>query len=167
MRSSVSSRGRRRSAFGMVCLAGLLMTGGCSDRSRPVSTRSAEEYRGPASRAPAERPVATTATAATRPTSAPTTSAPAVRRVHVFVSGRVQRVGFRAFTQDQARRLGLTGYVLNLPDGRVEAVIEGRADRVARMLEHLKHGPAGARVDKLEVNDEAPKGSFTTFSIER
>lgn len=84
-------------------------------------------------------------------------------RVHVFISGRVQGVGFRAFTQSNARQLKLTGWVKNLTDGRVEAVIEGPADKVAELLDLLKRGPRWARVEKIEMKDETPKGDFKQF----
>ena len=85
------------------------------------------------------------------------------RRVHVFVTGRVQGVGFRAFTQHHARELALTGTVMNLPDGRVEAVIEGPAGKVAQLLKLIGRGPAPAEVEQLDVTDEPPKGDFDEF----
>jgi acylphosphatase len=88
-----------------------------------------------------------------------------VRRVHAIVSGRVQGVGFRAFTQEQATNLGLTGYVLNREDGSVEATIEGPTEKVKRLLELMKRGPEAARVDGLRVTDQSPKGEFKEFEI--
>ena len=87
------------------------------------------------------------------------------RRVHVFLTGRVQGVGFRNFTEGHARRLGLTGWVMNLRDGRVEAVVEGPTAGVAELLEKIKRGPRYARVDKMDVKDEKPTGEFETFSV--
>jgi acylphosphatase len=87
------------------------------------------------------------------------------RRVHAFISGRVQGVGFRAFTEEQARQRSLTGYVRNLPDGRVEAVIEGPGDQVAQMLEILKQGPPSARVEKLDITEERAGGDLDPFCI--
>jgi acylphosphatase len=104
--------------------------------------------------------------AASRPATAtaPTTaSAPAVRAVHVFVSGKVQGVGFRGWTVGEARKLKLTGWVKNLTDGRVEAVIEGTGKAVADLLEAMKKGPTTARVDDLKSTDETPTGQFKTF----
>ena len=86
-----------------------------------------------------------------------------LRRVHVFITGRVQGVGFRAFTQSNARGLKLTGWVKNLADGRVEAVIEGPADKVRELLDLVKRGPRWAKVDTLEMKDETPKGDFKQF----
>lgn len=81
------------------------------------------------------------------------------------VSGRVQGVGFRYFTQDTARREGVTGWVRNLPDGRVEALVEGDAEAVTRVERALRVGPRGARVDRVYVDDEDPTGAYTTFSV--
>ncbi|MCY2955096.1 MAG: acylphosphatase [Planctomycetota bacterium] len=88
-----------------------------------------------------------------------------VRRAFVIVTGRVQGVGFRAFAQEQARNLGLTGYVLNRADGSVEATIEGPTDKVKRLLELMKRGPETARVDGLRVTNQSPKGEFKAFEI--
>ncbi len=92
-------------------------------------------------------------------------AAPAAQRVHVFVSGRVQGVGFRAFTADHAEKRGLTGWVKNLNDGRVEAVVEGPTAKVAELLVLLKRGPMAAKVDKVEVTDEKPTGEFKSFDV--
>lgn len=75
---------------------------------------------------------------------------------HVHISGRVQGVFFRDFTRQQARTLGVTGWVRNLPDGRVEAVLEGTPDAVERMLDALRAGPPAARVDDIAVSEEPP-----------
>jgi acylphosphatase len=87
------------------------------------------------------------------------------RRVHVIVTGRVQGVGFRAFTQEQAVKLGVTGYVLNRSDGSVEAVAEGPAGAVSQLLNRLKRGPEPARVDGLRTTDETYRGEFADFAI--
>jgi len=82
-----------------------------------------------------------------------------------FIDGRVQGVFFRASTQRQARRLGLTGQALNLADGRVEVLACGAVDAIDKLEAWLEHGPSGARVDRLEVEavrpDEIPD-RFTT-----
>jgi acylphosphatase len=82
------------------------------------------------------------------------------------VSGRVQGVGFRWFTQDAASREGVTGWVRNLPDGRVEALVEGEAEAVTRVERALRSGPRGARVDDVSVDDQEP-GGYRRFTIER
>jgi acylphosphatase len=91
----------------------------------------------------------------------------AVCRVRVAVEGRVHGVNFRAVTREQARRLGLKGYVKNLPDGSVEAVIEGDPKGVKRLVEALRKGPQAAYVTGLCLEEEKPTGEFTDFEIRR
>ena len=88
-----------------------------------------------------------------------------MQRVHLFISGRVQGVGFRAFTQRNALQLQLAGWVRNLDDGRVEAVIAGPQDKVAGLLKLLERGPRGARVEKTEATEEVYQGEFETFKV--
>ena len=83
------------------------------------------------------------------------------------ISGRVQGVGFRWFTKDVAVREGVTGWVKNLPDGRVEALVEGDAEAVIRVERLLRHGPPGARVQSVATLTEEPSGAYRDFSIER
>lgn len=78
------------------------------------------------------------------------------RSVHVLASGRVQGVWYRGSTREQAKSLGLRGWVRNLADGRVEAVVSGPPDMVADMLEWMRRGPTAARVDDLQVEDCDP-----------
>jgi len=78
-------------------------------------------------------------------------------RAHVFVSGKVQGVYFRATTRDEARDLGVDGWVRNLDDGRVEAVFEGPEPDVEAMVEFCHEGSEAARVDDVEVSDEEPQ----------
>lgn len=87
------------------------------------------------------------------------------RRVRAVVRGRVQGVGFRYSTADAARRLGVAGHVRNLPDGSVEAVLEGADDDVAAVLTFLRAGPPAARVTAVTVTDVVPRGE-THFRIE-
>jgi acylphosphatase len=77
------------------------------------------------------------------------------RRVHVFVSGRVQGVFFRASTRDQGLHLGVSGWVRNMRDGRVEAVFEGDDEQVEKMLAWCQRGSHFSRVDDVEVAEEA------------
>jgi acylphosphatase len=72
---------------------------------------------------------------------------------HVRISGRVQGVFFRAWIREHADRLGVFGWIRNCPDGSVEGHVEGPEDRVAQVIQLLRRGPAGARVDNLEVSD--------------
>lgn len=75
------------------------------------------------------------------------------RTLHGFVSGRVQGVFFRAETRIQATALGLSGWVRNLPDGRVEVLISGPESAIEAMRKWLARGPAGARVDVLMLEE--------------
>ena len=87
------------------------------------------------------------------------------RRVYVLLSGRVQGVGFRKFTETQARRAKLTGFVRNLPDGRVEALAEGPPEAVAEWLGKVRRGPRAARVENVDIAEETPAGDFESFDI--
>lgn len=87
-------------------------------------------------------------------------------RAHIFVSGRVQGVFFRQNTRKKAQELGITGWVKNLPDGRVEALMEGEKDKVENLIEWLRKGPIIARVDGVEIFLEEYKGEFNDFIIE-
>lgn len=82
-----------------------------------------------------------------------------------LVSGRVQGVGFRFFTEDAAAREGLSGHARNLPDGRVEISVEGEAEAVARFERTIRHGPPGARVDEVTTETQPPTGRMTGFRI--
>lgn len=86
-------------------------------------------------------------------------------RARIFVRGLVQGVGFRWSMQQMARRFGVRGWVRNLPDGRVEAVIEGRRDRVEMLIEWAKRGPSGAEVWSVDIYWERYKGEFDDFYI--
>lgn len=79
-------------------------------------------------------------------------------RTRVVIDGVVQGVWFRASTQREANALGLAGWVRNLSDGRVEAVFEGTAPAVARMLDWCRRGPDRAIVTSVEIADETPEG---------
>ena len=86
-------------------------------------------------------------------------------RAHVFVSGRVQGVNFRWYTQQKAQELGLTGWVRNLWDGRVEAIFEGEERAVQRGVDWCRVGAPSARVDRVEVDYAEPTGEFSRFRI--
>lgn len=89
-----------------------------------------------------------------------------MKRAHVFVSGRVQGVFYRANTQKQARRLGVSGWVRNLPDGRVEAVFEGADQAVDAMVRWCHQGSSAARVDNVDATWTAPEG-VSGFEVRR
>ena len=86
-------------------------------------------------------------------------------RVHLLVSGRVQGVAFRAYTVDEARALGVSGWVRNLPDGRVEAVFEGPPDAVRALVEWCGQGPPTAVVEHVETRWETPQGEPPGFRV--
>ncbi len=79
-------------------------------------------------------------------------------RAHVFVSGKVQGVYYRATTRDTAREKGVSGWVRNLEDGRVEAVFEGPKEDVEAMIDFCYEGSDAARVEDVKVSDEKPQG---------
>lgn len=87
-------------------------------------------------------------------------------RAHVFVSGIVQGVGYRFTTVDQANQLGLSGWVRNLPDDRVEAVFEGTKAAVEEMIRWCHKGPPSAVVKNVAVDYEEPEG-IRGFQIKR
>ncbi|MFB6204385.1 MAG: acylphosphatase [Candidatus Nanohaloarchaea archaeon] len=89
-----------------------------------------------------------------------------MERVHVYISGNVQGVTFRASTREKARRNGVQGWVKNLPDGRVEAVFEGEKDDIQDMLDFCREGPRPARVEDVDVEEETPEG-LTGFEVRR
>jgi acylphosphatase len=77
----------------------------------------------------------------------------------------VQGVFFRAYTRDVAMSTGVTGWVRNLPDGRVEAVFEGEPDRVTTVVDWCYRGSPGSRVERVEVIHEEPRGEYDDFRI--
>jgi acylphosphatase len=88
-----------------------------------------------------------------------------IQRVHIYISGIVQGVSFRYYTLQEANRAGVTGWVRNLPDGRVEAVIEGDDAAVERLLAWCRQGPRGAHVEHVEVLPETATGDYRAFRI--
>ena len=85
-------------------------------------------------------------------------------RRRVKVHGRVQGVFFRDSTRERAQAHGVAGWARNLPDGSVEAVLEGEPEAVERVVRFLQTGPAHADVDDVEVEEESPEG-LSGFSI--
>ncbi|MGQ9698248.1 MAG: acylphosphatase, partial [Armatimonadota bacterium] len=86
-------------------------------------------------------------------------------RLEAVVSGRVQGVGYRYFVVDAARQLGLTGWVRNMHDGRVQVVAEGPRERLMRLLLLLERGPRLAVVDRVQAEWSPATGEFRGFSI--
>lgn len=88
-----------------------------------------------------------------------------MKRAHVFFSGRVQGVNFRAFVAANARRLSLAGWVCNRLDGRVEAVFEGEPEVIEQMLARCRNAPPPARVDAVENDDSEAAAGLTDFEV--
>jgi acylphosphatase len=89
----------------------------------------------------------------------------ATKRVHFIVRGRVQGVFFRAATQREARRLGITGWVKNRLDGCVEVLAEGEEDAIKELTSWANHGPSAARVDNVEIRWRGYTGEYPEFAI--
>ena len=86
-------------------------------------------------------------------------------RAQVFISGMVQGVFFRSETRDEAKKLGVKGWVRNLSDDRVEAVFEGEEKSVKGLIEFCRRGPPGARVTDLDIIWENYTGEFRNFEV--
>lgn len=89
----------------------------------------------------------------------------ALKQVHLIVRGRVQGVFFRAATQREARRLGLTGWVRNRPDGSVEMLAEGDEGQLRQLCMWAEKGPSAARVDDVNIRWRAYSGDYPEFRI--
>jgi acylphosphatase len=86
-------------------------------------------------------------------------------RTHVIVTGKVQGVFYRAETASKAKQLSLTGWVRNLPDGRVEAIFEGEEINVRKMIDFCWRGPPSAYVVDVNVRRQDWKGEFDNFTV--
>lgn len=89
----------------------------------------------------------------------------AIKRVHAIISGRVQGVYFRTYAQDEAQKLGLTGWVRNHRGGAVEAAIEGEESKVDQMVAWLHIGSPMGEVTGVEVTEETPLNEKGAFNI--
>jgi acylphosphatase len=89
------------------------------------------------------------------------------RRVNLRIEGRVQGVFFRESARQQAERLGLSGWVKNMPDGSVAALAEGEQDAVDAFVAWCRRGPPAARVVEVAVTDEPPRGDISSFAVVR
>ncbi len=89
------------------------------------------------------------------------------RRVHLRITGLVQGVSYRASTRDVAQRLGVTGWVRNLPNGDVEAVAEASNEVLTRFIAWCHEGPDEARVTGVHVSDAVPGEAFARFEVRR
>jgi acylphosphatase len=90
-----------------------------------------------------------------------------VIRVELVIEGRVQGVFYRASARDEAERLGLTGEVRNLPDGRVEAIAEGERERLEEFIAWCRRGPALAEVEEVRIRWTEVSGEFISFRVSR
>ena len=88
-------------------------------------------------------------------------------RVRLKIAGRVQGVYYRATTVQEAQKLRLTGWVMNCPDGSVEAVAEGSRQKLEELIAWCHQGPDGARVTQVDVHWETPQNNFSSFNIKR
>lgn len=88
-------------------------------------------------------------------------------RAHVYISGEVQGIGFRGFLERLANSKGITGWVRNLDDGRVEAIFEGDEEKVKYVLERCHRGPPFSKVNEIKINWEPYKSEFSSFEIMR
>lgn len=86
-------------------------------------------------------------------------------QAHVFISGFVQGVGFRYFVQKNAEKLGLTGWGCNMPDGRVEVLLQGSKEAIEKMVELCHKGPFLAEVKEVVVEWEDKKEKFNSFEV--
>jgi acylphosphatase len=86
-------------------------------------------------------------------------------RAHIVVRGIVQGVNYRWYTQRRASDLHLTGYVCNLPDGSVQAIVEGTRSDIEVLLDALRVGPSAAVVESVQIEWHAPSGEFDRFEV--
>lgn len=90
-----------------------------------------------------------------------------VRRVHLVIKGLVQGVSYRASAQDEARRLGVKGWVRNLPNGDVESMAEANAETIERFVAWCHRGPEEARVSHVAVSESSSSEVFSDFQVRR
>jgi acylphosphatase len=88
-------------------------------------------------------------------------------RVHIWVKGRVQAVGFRAHVEFNALQIGVLGWVRNLGRDMVETVAEGTREQIDQFIEIVKQGPRAGRVDEARVEYEEPTGYLDGFTVKR
>jgi acylphosphatase len=87
------------------------------------------------------------------------------QRIRIFVTGKVQGVFFRQALKVMAKKNDVSGWVKNLKDGRVEALLEGDEEKVSRLVEWSHGGPANARVEDVEIRNETFTGEFSKFDV--
>lgn len=89
-----------------------------------------------------------------------------MKQAHVYISGFVQGVGFRAFVRSKARKIGVTGWVRNLSDGRVEGIFQGDEEKIKKVISYCKKGPFFGKVTDIVVEWEDAEFEYMEFSKE-
>ena len=89
----------------------------------------------------------------------------AQQRLHAVIEGEVQGVGFRFFVQDNARNIGLSGWVRNRWDGTVEVLAEGEKEKLDRLFTKLQKGPRSSRVTGISPDWQKASGEYTGFQV--
>ncbi len=89
------------------------------------------------------------------------------RRIHVYISGKVQGVFFRSFIKEQADKLSITGLTKNTADNKVEAIFEGETRTINKLIDLCRQGPKFAKVEDVKIVEEPYKEEFTNFTIVR
>lgn len=88
-------------------------------------------------------------------------------RVHLYISGKVQGVFFRDSARQVAQAAGVSGFVKNLRDGRVEVVAEGEDDAIKTIVQWCHSGPPAASVESVEMHHEVCRGEFSSFEVRK
>ena len=88
-----------------------------------------------------------------------------MRRVHIFISGKVQGVGYRFYMKRKAEELNINGSVQNTHDNSVEAVAEGEDEAIQEFIRHLRKGPFMAKIEKIDIQEEKPEGDLSSFDV--
>lgn len=90
-----------------------------------------------------------------------------MKRLEMKITGRVQGVFYRSYTRDNARELGLTGYVMNKENGTVEVIAEGEKEKLDELLKRCRKGPEAAKVTEIKTNWKDAEEEFDEFNIRK
>lgn len=88
-----------------------------------------------------------------------------LKRAHIFLEGRVQGVYFRSYSEEWAKQAGVTGWIKNTSNGKLEALLEGEEEDVVEVIAYMRQGPPYAQVTGVKVEWQSPTGEFNSFSI--
>lgn len=88
-----------------------------------------------------------------------------MKRVKILVSGNLQGIFYRAFVKERANELGLTGYVKNTEDKKVEAIVEGHELKINKLIDYCQEGPVGAKIEKVATTTLPYTGEFKEFRV--